>query len=155
MNSTEDLIKHCLEEIHAISKVPKTFLNMNINYSNFCFLEIDRNNNYTAIFFNDKKSINLLNSDKLIHKVSWFIKDGLLYIEGKEDEVHFTWSILNLSELSERPRECDIKCHKDFKIFGKTFFKGYEYIDKGYYIFPEKNKVKYILKNYSIKNIID
>jgi hypothetical protein len=103
-------------------------------------------------FYDNIEDIKLSIYDKLIRNVTWYIKDDMLYVEGFEDELHFTEDIIYLDELKYRPREKDIKIYNELKLFGFKLFDKREYV-KNTYIFPGKNKIKIIVKgNFVIKD---
>lgn len=118
---------------------------MEKNTRNFCYMFTDNKGYKIFKFYDNIEDIKLSVYDKLIRNVTWYIKDGMLYVEGFEDEFHFTEDIIYLDELKYRPREKDIKIYNELKLFGFKLFEKREYV-KNTYIFPGKNKVKIIVK---------
>lgn len=125
-----------------------------INKCKYCYLGFKKNGEAYVVFFNDRDAVKIEEYEKLIYDVEWSISEDnlMLYIYGVEDESHYVDGIKYLSELKHTVQKECIRYDKGITIFGKTFFDTPCYV-KGWYRTEPFKKVRYILKNYTIKEV--
>lgn len=104
-----------------------------------------KNNNH-VILFNESIQTGSYKTDRFITNVTVEIKDGILYIKGKEHEYHFTNTEIKIETLKEKPSNHDIYHKKGCKLLG---IKPYDYVI-GWYAIPNKIDVNIIMNNFII-----
>lgn len=124
----------------------KNYLNINMNIlnSNYSFALIKNNNH--VILFNDSVQYGSYKTDRFLTNVTVELKNGILYIKGKEHEYKFTNKEIKVETLEEKPSKFDIRHSKGCKLLG---IKPYDYVI-GSYAIPNKIDVNIIMNNFII-----
>ena len=103
-------------------------------------------NNYHVILFNKSTQNGSYKTDRFITNVTVNLKDGILYIKGKEHEYHFTETKIDVNTLKEKPSIHDIQHSEGCKFLG---IKPYDYVI-GTYAIPNKIDVNIIMNKFII-----
>lgn len=111
----------------------------------------EKNGIFRVVFYNDINNVKIDKHEMLVHNVYFYTDGEMLYLEGLEDEVHWTEDRIDINNLKYKVREKDIKHYDGFKLIG---LKPFDYV-YGWYAYEAKNNVNYTFKNYAIKIIND
>ena len=104
---------------------------------------------FNVIFYDNIEDVKTNRNETLIHNVVFHIADGILYINGLEDEAHFAEDKISINSLKYKVRERDIRHYDGFKLIG---IKPYDYV-YGWWAYEAKNYVSYAFRNFSLKII--